>query len=202
VIAGTISSTLAFDAIGSHWEIETDEPLDADVQRLVRARIEDYDATYSRFRADSLVSRIAASREGGRFEFPEDSVPLFDLYDRLFAATHGAVDPLIGQALELLGYDASYSLTPAPAAVRTHHHAQGRATWSTDVSRDSTTLATRRPVLLDVGAAGKGQLVDIVSAILKQSGVPCFVVDASGDLRHEVLAASGLGSNTPTTVAS
>jgi hypothetical protein len=38
--------------------------------------------------------------------------------------------------------------------------------------------------VIDVGAAGKGYLVDIVSAILQQAGVARFVVDAGGDLRH------------------
>jgi thiamine biosynthesis lipoprotein len=38
--------------------------------------------------------------------------------------------------------------------------------------------------VIDVGAAGKGYLVDIVSAILQQAGVARFVIDAGGDLRH------------------
>ena len=38
--------------------------------------------------------------------------------------------------------------------------------------------------MIDVGAAGKGCLVDIISAILQQAGVAEFVVDAGGDLRH------------------
>ena len=43
---------------------------------------------------------------------------MFDLYDRLVAATNGAVDPLVGRQLELLGYDPAYSLTPAPDSDR------------------------------------------------------------------------------------
>lgn len=38
--------------------------------------------------------------------------------------------------------------------------------------------------MIDVGAAGKGYLVDIVSEILRQAGHTRFVVDAGGDLRH------------------
>jgi thiamine biosynthesis lipoprotein ApbE len=81
-------------------------------------RIDDFERTYSRFRDDSFVAHIAAAREGGRFQFPEDSTVLFDLYDRLYKATAGAVDPLVGRSLELLGYDRTYSLTPAPTTVR------------------------------------------------------------------------------------
>ena len=44
-------------------------------------------------------------------------------------------------------------------------------------------LGTARPVLLDVGAAGKGYLVDLISDLLVDHGVGTHVVDASGDLR-------------------
>jgi len=113
-----VGSTVTFDAIGSRWCIDTDEPLRGEVRDRILDRIRDFDLTYSRFRPDSLVSQVAAALAGGRFEFPEDSVALFDLYDRLVAATDGAVDPLVGRPLELLGYDPTYSLTPAPDAVR------------------------------------------------------------------------------------
>jgi FAD:protein FMN transferase len=178
---------LTFQAIGTHWTIETDEPLAQDVSSLVLERIDRFDAVYSRFRPDSLVSRIAAARGGDAFTFPTDSIALFDLYDRLFTATRGAVDPLVGRQLELLGYDAEYSLHPAPEAGR------WRGNWAEDVSRDGTTLRTRRPLVIDVGAVGKGYLVDIVSAILHDAGIGGFVVDASGDLRHQGDRATRVG---------
>jgi FAD:protein FMN transferase len=112
--APAVPSTFIFDAIGTRWCVDTDEPLSGEVRDRILDRIRRFDRTYSRFRPDSLVSRIAAAPAGGRFEFPEDSVALFDLYDRLVAATDGALDPLVGRQLELLGYDPTYSLTPAP----------------------------------------------------------------------------------------
>jgi FAD:protein FMN transferase len=100
-------SRFTFSAIGTRWEIETEARLDDGVRRRILERIEAFDAMYSRFRPDSLVSRVAAAARGGRFEFPDDSIALFDLYDRLAAATGGAVDPLVRRDLELLGYDAA-----------------------------------------------------------------------------------------------
>jgi thiamine biosynthesis lipoprotein len=79
----------AFDAIGTSWEIETEEPLSSSVRQRILDRTEGFDAAYSRFRPDSLVSRIASSHGGGRFTFPEDAVTLFDLYDRLHAGQAG-----------------------------------------------------------------------------------------------------------------
>jgi thiamine biosynthesis lipoprotein len=176
--------TFSFNAIGTQWEIETYEPLVREQQQRILRRIEEFDTTYSRFRPDSIVSRIAAAPEGGCFDFPDDSLALFDLYDRLHMATAGAVDPLVGRDLELLGYDRTYSLTPASNLVRADAHARGRATWSKDIIRDGTSLVTRRPLVIDVGAAGKGYLVDIVSEILGEAGFNQFVVDGSGDMRH------------------
>jgi thiamine biosynthesis lipoprotein len=46
-------------------------------------------------------------------------------------------------------------------------------------------ITTDRPVLLDVGAAGKGRLVDLVAQTLTDADVHRFVVDAGGDLRHQ-----------------
>jgi thiamine biosynthesis lipoprotein len=182
--APAVGSTFTFDAIGTRWCIDSDEPLGGEVRDRILDRIRRFDRTYSRFRPDSLVSQVAAAPAGGRFAFPEDSVALFDLYDRLVAATDGAVDPLVGRQLELLGYDPTYSLTPAPDAVRAGDRARARPTWAADIVRDGTTLITRRPLVIDVGAAGKGYLVDIISAILQQTGLAWFVVDAGGDLRH------------------
>ncbi|WP_446045442.1 FAD:protein FMN transferase [Streptomyces olivaceus] len=174
----------AFNAIGTRWQIETATPLDESLKQHVLARIEQFDLTYSRFRPDSLVSQIASAPEGGRFDFPKDSLALFGLYDRLHAATDGAVDPLIGRQLELLGYDATYTLRPAPDTVRAAERARRRPTWVTDVERDGLSVVTRRPLVIDVGAVGKGYLVDLVSAMLNAAGHTEFVVDGSGDLRH------------------
>ncbi|GAA2245223.1 FAD:protein FMN transferase [Herbiconiux moechotypicola] len=173
-----------FEAIGTRWQIETPAgaPLSPTVRDEVLARIDRFDEAYSRFRPDSLVARLAGG--AGTVSFPDDAPPLFELYDRLVAATHGAVDPLVGAELELLGYDASYSLAPASAERRAAADARGRAHWTGDVVRKGGTVTTERPVVIDVGAAGKGYLVDLVTELLAGHGVDEVVVDGSGDIRH------------------
>lgn len=178
----TIGTTFRFDAIGTQWEIETPEPLERTLQQRILARIEQFDLAYSRFRPDSVIARVAAARAGGSFQFPDDAEPLFTLYDRLHSATEGAVDPLVGRDLELLGYDLTYSLTPAPDAVRAAADAHGRGSWARDVIRRGTTLTTQRNWVIDLGAAGKGYLVDLVAELLRAAGISAFIVDAGGDL--------------------
>jgi FAD:protein FMN transferase len=72
------------------------------VRRQITALTENLDWVWSRFRADSLVTRIAHAAGGGQSEFRARDA-LLNLYDRLVAATGGVVDPLVGRDLELLG---------------------------------------------------------------------------------------------------
>ena len=168
------SAAWRFEAIGTAWQIDTSEPLPPDVAAAVTARIDDFDAVWSRFRPDSVVSRIAA--DGGTWVLDPDSRALLDLYVALHDVTDGAVTPLVGRTLADLGYDASYSLRSVaePAAV---------PAWDA-IDWDYPTLVTREPVLLDVGAAGKGHLVDLVAGVLTDHGIADVTIDASGDLLH------------------
>ncbi len=191
------TSVFRFEAIGTAWEIETDAPLGQNLRRRVLDRIELFDKTYSRFRPDSLVSRIAAASDGGRFEFPDDSIALFNLYDSLHAATAGAIDPLVGRELELLGYDSSYSLKPASGDVLAKARASARPCWSRDLVRDGLVLVTKQALVIDVGAAGKGYLVDIVAEMLREAGFMQFVVDGSGDMRHAGPSSIAVGLEHP-----
>ncbi len=162
-----------FEAIGTNWRIDTAEPLPASVAAAVTARVERFDRDWSRFRADS---RVAALARPGRHLLADDAGPLLAFYRALFEATAGRVTPLVGRTLEALGYDAAYRLRPAddiPAI----------PSWDDAIAWDGTALEVVRPVVLDVGAAGKGYLVDLVGDLLVDAGIPEHIVDASGDLR-------------------
>ncbi|KJL28900.1 FAD:protein FMN transferase [Microbacterium oxydans] len=171
-------ATWQFDAIGTRWEIESPTELTAEVRDVVTAEIERFDREWSRFRDDSDVTRLG--RSGGVLRSP-DAAPMLDAYRELSAATAGAVNPLVGESLEALGYDAGYSLIAAePVAAP--------VAWRERVSWDDSGAAASAPALLDVGALGKGRLVDLVFDALDQ--VPGdVVVDAGGDMRFRGAAA-------------
>jgi thiamine biosynthesis lipoprotein len=167
-----------FDAIGTQWRIETGVALSPALRRKVDDRITAFEAVWSRFRADTLVATIAKATAGGTFRFPDEAADLFALYDTLHRLTDGAIDPLVGRDLELLGYDAAYSLTPVASP-----HSEARSNWWRDIDREGATLATRGPLVIDIGAAGKGLLVDIVTQLLINDGIQTVIVDAGGDMR-------------------
>jgi thiamine biosynthesis lipoprotein len=171
----------SFDAIGTRWQIDTPHPLPPEVLAAVRARTDRFDRDWSRFRADSWVTQVARSG-AGTFPLPDDAGPLLDAYDVAAACTDGAVDPLVGRALEGLGYDAAYTLRPRRDD-RGDLRTAGAPSWRAVAHRDGGTLTLDEPALIDVGAGGKGYLVDLVSGVLTAHGVTEHVVDAGGDLR-------------------
>lgn len=166
-------SRFDFEAIGTHWQIETPEALTSSVQAAIADRVEFFDHTYSRFRSDSLVSRLASGTD--EVQFPEDAPALFDLYARLYAATDGAMTPLAGASLERLGYDRAYRFTASGPPLRSPR-------WEDVLTVSGSRVKLTVPSMLDVGAAGKGHLVDIVGGILRASAVNEFLINASGDI--------------------
>jgi len=190
------NSLFVFEAIGTHWEIETYEALSDEVKIKVLDRIESFDKTYSIFRTDSLINEIASASNGGNFYFPDDCIPVFELYDRLYTLTDGAVDPLVGQRPDVPGFGRNYPINPATAMQQLNNHGQPPC-WPRDVVRDRQKLITKRPVLINIGAAGKGYLVDLVSEILFTEEVHEFIIDAGGDIRHSGLWKLPVGMEHP-----
>ena len=165
-----------FDAIGTRWQIDTARALTPAQWSTLQDRIGEFDRTWSRFRSDSLVSRLAGGPT--TVEFPAEAQPLIELYRRLYDGTGGAVTPLIGGTLADLGYDAGYRFSRT-AAVRS------TPAWDEAMRWDGPVVTTTGPLVLDVGAAGKGYLVDLLAELLMSFEVGSFVVDGSGDLRHD-----------------
>lgn len=190
-----LTSSFKFDAIGTSWEINTAAPLAAVTRAQILDLVERFDSIYSRFRHDSIVTRIAMAPQGGNFSFPADACPMFDLYDRLHDATNGAIDPLVGRDLELHGYDRDYTLVPDEGGIAAM--AGQRPVWRRDVQREGNAITTRRPLVVDLGAVGKGRLVDLVSDLLTAEGFNDFVVDGSGDILRRGDTAFDIGLEHP-----
>lgn len=168
-------SGFRFSGIGTSWEISTPEVLPGRIRRQLLEVVEDYDRTYSRFRADSLVSGLAAAP--GQRILPPGGEDLATIYATLYRLTAGAMTPLIGASLEGLGYGPGYELKARAEPVPP-------PPWEGNLDWSGRTIATSAPVVLDVGAAGKGQLVDLLADTLQSNGVSRFIVDGSGDMLH------------------
>ncbi|MGD9429008.1 FAD:protein FMN transferase [Arthrobacter russicus] len=173
--------------MGTQWQIDTIEQLSASARASIAAVVEDYDRGFSRFRSDSAVRRAALP---GQHELPGPAAQLEPLYRSLYRLTSGAMTPLVAESLEHLGYGAEYSLRPGPG----FHAAPA---WSDAIDWRGTSLQTKLPVVLDLGGAGKGQLVDLIGDELAALGIPGSVIDASGDLRVRGLPAERVALEHP-----
>lgn len=168
--------TIEFEAIGTHWKILIEDKISdfqkSDIFNSVMNRIAVFDKNYSRFRSDSLVREM--SKSVGVFSLPDDGKLMFDLYERMYRLTDGAMTPLVGTLLEEAGYDAQYSLETKQMHIP--------PTWNVAIVYRFPTIEIKQPVLIDVGAAGKGYLIDLVADVLHQHGVQSFSINAGGDI--------------------
>lgn len=173
---------LSFDAIGTKWHITSAEELTkerlASLTQTIHHRIVQFDKHYSRFRRDSLVTKM--SQRAGTYDLPTDGYALLQCYEQLYRASNGKVTPLIGQVIADLGYDAKYSFkigkaTPPPA-------------WDDIIQYSEQHIILVKPALLDFGAAGKGYLIDIVSSLLAAAQLTDYMINAGGDILYKTAA--------------
>ena len=173
-----MSARFTFQAIGTSWVIDIPENVtnEEKILALIQERIEKFDTAYSRFRPDSIVSKIALN--AGVYTLPDDAEPMFSLYRELYEMSKGLITPLVGQVLVDVGYDAKYSLHPKDEI-------QKIKKWDDVMKYSYPTLEVKEPVQLDFGAIGKGYLVDIVSEVLCECGVDNYTVNAGGDIAYK-----------------
>ncbi|PHP52318.1 FAD:protein FMN transferase [Actinomyces ruminis] len=185
---GGLRHAWQLEATGCPWAVHTRSPVPSALRRQLLARIDAFEDTWSRFRPESLVRRAAAGRLAREpdgtiaLPLPPGSATLLDLYDRLHAATDGRIDPLAGADLVALGYDAAYSFVVRDGAAQRLGAVHGRPTWAACARHDDDQLVLREPALVDVGAAGKGFLADLLAAWLREAEYEEYLIDAAGDL--------------------
>ncbi len=181
-----------FEAIGTKWQISLYQKLDTakevELFSYIKNRIELFDKAYSRFRADSLVTKM--SRETGDFVLPSDAEPMISLYHDLYIRTNGLVTPLVGNLISDAGYDAQYSL-------KQKKELETPPAWEEALEYNHPILKIKKPVLLDFGAAGKGYLVDLVGEVLEVNGVFEYCIDAGGDILHKGVKPIRVGLENP-----
>jgi thiamine biosynthesis lipoprotein len=121
------------------------------------------DQAASRFREDSELSRLNAS--------PERDVTVSPLLAQAIAAalrgaelSGGALDPTIGSAIRLAGYDADFALVPVDGD-RIHLVAEQIPGWRVvHLEASSRTVRLPRGVEIDLGATAKALASDLAAA--------------------------------------
>lgn len=185
----TSSRTATWQALGTTSVLRLAEHGDLQQARtVVESELDAIDRACSRFRPDSDLSRLNAA--GGRAIAVDGVlVQALDVALRAARLTDGAVDPSIGTALELAGYDRDWSLleqpdgdgvgAAAPIVLRAHR----RAGWQAiEIDRARRTVKLAAGVKLDLGATAKAWAADRAAAAAFQCTGIGALVALGGDI--------------------
>jgi thiamine biosynthesis lipoprotein len=174
-----VAAHVTFEALGTTAYVATTADLSAAVA-AVRDELAEIDVACSRFRADSDLSRVNAA--AGTFVTVGPAF-LRALHVALEAAatTGGAVDPTVGGALRVLGYDRDFAVVPSEGPPVMH---VGRVPGWQVVDIDASTSRVRVPtgVLLDLGATAKGLAADRAAAGASRACGGGALVSLGGDI--------------------
>jgi thiamine biosynthesis lipoprotein len=145
--------------------------------------LEDVDTAYSRFREDSELSRLNASA-GRVVRVSPLLATAIDAAQRAARLTDGAVDPTIGQAIRVAGYDDDFSRIAGtdrgPVTLRAWRVPGWRAIG---FDRRSRVVLLPEGVELDLGSTGKALAADLAArAALKAAGGGGVLVSLGGDI--------------------
>lgn len=183
-VSGLPLRRLSFPALGTACEVQYAAPggdaQAAAFERAVVGWVEAFEARYSRFRPDSLVSRInaAAGREPVAVDAEMES--LLKLCDTLHFMTQGVMDPTTLPLLRLWDYKAERPRVPSPEEVAA---ARALVGWKQVERTPGQVFLPRAGMALDFGGFGKEYAVDMAAQIAVNHGIPSALVDFGHDLR-------------------
>lgn len=175
---------LAFPALGTNCEIKYSAPKGEgqalSFERAVTAWMTGFEAKFSRFRSDSLVSRINAAAGREWVPVDEETEALFKLCDTLHFMTQGVLDPTTLPLLRLWDYRTENPRLPTDEEVDT---ARNKIGWK-KVQRSPGKVFLPEPgMALDLGGFGKEYAVDIAAQIAIEQGITSALIDFGHDLR-------------------
>ncbi len=172
---------IPFAAMASQCEIVLAAPDLASAEALAAAasaevlRIEH---KYSRYRPDSIVSRINAAAGGPPVPCDEETLALLQYAEQLYRSSDGLFDLTSGVLRTV--WDFRQGRLPEPAALADCLQSIG---WS-QVRRAHDSIALPRAGMqLDFGGFGKEYAADRAAEVLRQRGLQHGYVNLAGDIR-------------------
>ena len=151
-----------------------------DFQRDVVAWVAQFEARYSRFIPDSLISRINAAAGEHWVETDAETDRLFNLCQELFFFTRGSFDPTALPLIQLWNWKQRPAVVPDDDAIRAARELVG---WNKIQRRAGGIFLPQAGMALDLGGIGKEYAVDCVMNLAIQRGIQDVLVDFGQDVR-------------------
>ena len=174
---------LAWTALGTRCSVQYSATSAAQAQAFETAAVgwvAAFEAKYSRFRPDSLLSRINAAAGLAPVAIDAEMEGLLALGDRLHFMTQGVLDPTALPLLRLWDYKAVNPRLPTEDELVAARRLVG---WKKVQRTPGHVFLPERGMALDFGGFGKEWAVDIVVQIARDHGLPAALVDFGHDLR-------------------
>jgi thiamine biosynthesis lipoprotein len=171
---------LTFAAMGTRCRVSFGCP-EAAARPLADAVLEwvaTFEARYSRFLEDSLVSQLNAAAGGPWVPLDVEAERLIALCEQLVFLTRGLLDPTALPVIRL--WDWKRAVVPTEAEVTT---ARALVGWRQVQRAPGRIRLPRAGMSLDLGGVGKEYAVDQVILLLAQAGVSGALVDFGADIR-------------------
>jgi thiamine biosynthesis lipoprotein len=173
---------LTFPALGTTAAllVDTDDALD-DARLALDAEIAAIDAACSRFRDDSELSRVNAAA-GSWVETSALFVAALDVALRAARITDGLVDPTVGTAMRILGYDRDFGRVDREGP-ELRVSVQRIAGWrAIEVDRRRSSVRVPSGVELDFGATAKAFCADRAANAIGRLTGSSVLVGLGGDV--------------------
>jgi FAD:protein FMN transferase len=181
--------TARWPALGTTASVVVSDRLElAAARAAVEAELAAIDLACSRFRPDSDLSRVNAGA-GRPVRVGALLLDALDVALRAAALTGGIVDPTIGRALILAGYDRDFATMAHARARLVATRVEGWQTVSVDRVRREVHVP--RGVILDLGATAKALAADRAAATASAASGAGVLVNLGGDIAVAGPAPSG-----------
>ncbi len=179
-----------FQAMSSACEIRLDavagdgEPVRAAAAQLAISEVRRIEAKYTRYRADSIVSRInAAAGSGETIEVDDETASLLDFAGMLHELSDGLFDITSGVLRRAWDFRAGRLPEPGVLAALLPLIGWQQVEWSHQNGRARRIRLPRLGMELDFGGFGKEYAADRAMAALADAGQAHGFVNLGGDIR-------------------
>lgn len=175
--------SFGFRALGTDCAVRYVAPTAEAAQRYEHAArhwVEVFEARYSRFRPESIVSRINGLAGQAWVEIDAEMEQMLDICAALHGMTGGMLDATAGPLIRLWDYHQPAAVLPGAAQVAEVRALVG---WSKVQRAPGRVYLPRAGMALDFGGWGKEWAVDAVAQLAASFGISQVLVDFGHDIR-------------------
>ena len=179
-MAGWQTIVVEFKAMASPCSLHVsgrDEGAMCDAAHAALDEVRRIEHTYSRYRPDSIVSRINQAAGRTAVDIDDETADLLRFADRLWQQSDGLFDITSGVLRTV--WDFKRAVVPSPEALKA---ALERIGWNKVELTASSVRLAEPGMELDFGGFGKEYAADRAAVVLKTHGIDQALINLGGDL--------------------